>query len=297
MSDRPRVVIVGAGFGGLACARRLNRQPVDVILLDRHKYPLFSPLFFQVANGLLNPADIAYPLRTVFRHSPNVRFRQATVAGVDLPGKTVLVRAGPDIPYDYLVLASGSTDNYFGNQEIADVSLGLKVLADATGLRNHVLTCLERADAESNLDVRRALLTFVIVGGGPTGVECSGALAELMQIVAGKDYHQISRSEIRIVLVEGLPRLLNTFSEHRGRYAQPVLERRGGGVRTGLLGWLPCRCVHIDYTIGFRNRLGALGSWAWDYRRHDRPIRIILATGVEPEPAPSVASASARRVD
>ena len=437
MSDRPRVVIVGAGFGGLACARRLNRQPVDVILLDRHNYHLFTPLLYQVATGLLNPADIAYPLRTVFRHSPNVRFRQATVAGVDLPGKTVRVRAGPDIPYDYLVLASGSTDNYFGNQEIADVSLGLKVLADATGLRNHVLTCLERADAESNLDVRRALLTFVIVGGGPTGVECSGALAELMQIVAGKDYHQISRSEIRIVLVEGLPRLLNAFSEHLGRYAQRVLERRGVEVRTnalvktadehgvalsdgtlipcrtiiwsagvrpndpigkpspprfrnrrikvdaqlripgaagayaigdvaspelddqrelpmlsppamqagryvaaaildairgeprqrapfhyldkgtmatigrnagvthlpggleftGFLGWLTWLFVHIYYLIGFRNRLSALGSWAWDYLRHDRPIRIILATGVEPEPAPSVASASARRVD
>src|SRR5207247_92321 len=232
---RPRVVIVGSGFGGLACARRLNRQPVDVILLDQHNYHLFTPLLYQVATGLLNPAAIAYPLRTVLRHSPNGRFQQATVAGVDLAGKTVRVRGGPHIPYDYLVLATGSTDNYFANQEIADVSLGVKVLADATGLRNHVLTCLERADAESNLDVRRALLTFVIVGGGPTGVECSGALAELMQIVAGKDYHQISRSEIRIVLVEGLPRLLNAFSEHLGRYAQRVLERRGVEVRTTAL--------------------------------------------------------------
>ena len=232
---RPRVVIVGSGFGGLACARRLNRQPVDVILLDQHNYHLFTPLLYQVATGLLNPADIAYPLRTVFRHSPNVRFRQATVTGVDLAGKTVQVRGGPDIPYDYLVLASGSTDNYFGNQEIAQLSLGLKVLPDATRLRNHVLTCLERADAEVNPDVRRALLTFVMVGGGPTGVECSGALAELMQIVAGKDYHQISRSEIRIVLVEGLPRLLSAFSEHLGRYAQRVLERRGVEVRTRVL--------------------------------------------------------------
>ena len=199
---RPRVVIVGSGFGGLACARRLNRQPVDVILLDQHNYHLFTPLLYQVATGLLNPADIAYPLRTVFRHSPNVRFRQATVTGVDLAEKTVRVRGGPDIPYDYLVLASGSTDNYFGNQEIAQLSLGLKVLPDATRLRNHVLTCLERADAEVNPAVRRALLTFVMVGGGPTGVECSGALAELLDIVASKDYHQISRSETRIVLVE-----------------------------------------------------------------------------------------------
>ncbi len=433
---RPRVVIVGSGFGGLACARRLNRQPVDVILLDQHNYHLFTPLLYQVATGLLNPADIAYPLRTVFRHSPNVRFRQATVAGVDLAGKTVQVRGGAPVAYDYLVLATGSTDNYFGNQEIAEVSLGLKVLPDATRLRNHVLSCLERADAEVNTDVRRALLTFVIVGGGPTGVESSGALAELMEIVAGKDYHQISRSEIRIVLVEGLPRLLSAFSEHLGRYAQRVLERRGVDVRlkalvkaadehgvtlsdqtsipcrtivwsagvrpndpsgapsvprfrnarikvdgwlripgatgayaigdvaspevgdqrqlpmlsppamqagryvaraivdhvrgvtvqrgpfhyvdkgtmatigrnagvthlpgglefTGFLGWLTWLFVHIYYLIGFRNRISALGSWAWDYLRHDRPIRIILATGVEPEQAPSVASGSTRKM-
>src|SRR5438034_3637780 len=117
---RQRVVIVGAGFGGLACARKLDGEPLDVVLLDQHNYHLFTPLLYQVATGLLNPSDIAYPLRTIFRHSPNVRFRQATVAGVDLPGKTVRVRAGPDIPYDYLVLASGSTDNYFRKQEIAD---------------------------------------------------------------------------------------------------------------------------------------------------------------------------------
>ena len=205
---RPRVVIVGAGFGGLACARKLDRQPVDVVLL------------YQVATGLLNPADIAYPLRAIFRHSPNVRFRQATVAGVNLMARTVQVRGGPDIPYDFLVLATGSTDNYFGNQSIAQVSLGLKVLPHATRLRNHVLTCLERADAEADPAARQALLTFVVVGGGPTGVEYSGALAELMQIVASKDYHEISRSEIRIILVEGSGRLLTAFSEHLGRYAQ-----------------------------------------------------------------------------
>src|SRR5947209_19456621 len=125
---RPRVVIVGAGFGGLACARKLDGDPVDVVLLDQHNYHLFTPLLYQVATGLLNPSDIAYPLRTIFRHSPNVRFRQATVTGVDLAGKTVQVRGGPNVPYDYLVLASGSTDNYFGNQEIAQLSLRLKVL-------------------------------------------------------------------------------------------------------------------------------------------------------------------------
>src|SRR5438067_8777664 len=236
MADtRPRVVIVGAGFGGLACARKLDGEPLDVVLLDQHNYHLFTPLLYQVATGLLNPSDIAYPLRTIFRHSPNVRFRQATVTRVDLASKLVRLDASPPLSYDYLVLATGSTDNYFGNQDVARVSLGLKSLEDATRLRNHVLTCLERADAEHDPEARRALLTFVVVGGGPSGLESSGALNELMEIVAGKDYHEISRAEIQVILVEGTDRLLNAFSVRLGRYAQRVLTRRGVGVRTGAL--------------------------------------------------------------
>src|SRR5207302_4048969 len=202
-SRRPRVVIVGAGFGGLACARKLDGAPVDVLLLDRHNYHLFTPLLYQVATGLLNPSDIAYPLRAVFRRSRNVRFRQATVDGVDVGRRIVRLDDGAELPFDYLVLAAGSVDNYFGNQAVARVSIGLKALEDATRMRNHVLTCLERADAETDRQARRALLTFVVVGGGPTGVECSGALTELMDIVAGKDYHDVTRDEIRIMLVEG----------------------------------------------------------------------------------------------
>jgi NADH dehydrogenase len=232
---RPHVVIVGAGFGGLSCARKLDGQQVDVTLLDRHNYHLFTPLLYQVATGLLNPSDIAYPLRTIFRRSRNVRFRQATVTSVDLYSRAVRIEGAADLTYDYLVLATGSTDNYFGNQRLAELSLGLKSLEDATRLRNQVLTCLERADAEEDPEARQALLTFVVVGGGPTGVECSGALGELMQIVAGKDYHGIARGEIRIVLVEGLDRLLNNFSPRLGHYASRVLQRRGIEVRTGTL--------------------------------------------------------------
>src|SRR6266480_4930314 len=387
----PRVVIVGAGFGGLACARKLDGDPVDVVLLDQHNYHLFTPLLYQVATGLLNPSDIAYPLRTIFRHSPNVRFRQATVTRVDLASKLVRLDGSPPLSYDYLVLATGSTDNYFGNQDVARVSLGLKSLEDATRLRNHVLTCLERADAEADPEARRALLTFVVVGGGPTGVESSGALIELMEIVAGNDYHQISRADIQVILVEGAGRLLNAFSLRLGRYAQRVLTKRGVAVRTGalvknanghsvtlsdgtaiacatiiwsagvrpndpvgeaplprfrnarievdpwmripgapgafaigdaasprvgdrepfhyldkgtmatvgrnagvthlpggleftgFLGWLTWLFVHIYYLIGFRNRISALASWAWDYVRHDRPIRIILAARSAPK--------------
>src|SRR5437879_12197486 len=235
MADRKKVVIVGAGFGGLACAKKLDGEPVDVILVDQHNYHLFTPLLYQVATGLLNPSDIAYPLRTVFRHSGNVRFRQATVTRVELSNKVVRLDGAPPLAYDYLVLATGSTDNYFGNQELARVSFGLKSLEDATRLRNQVLTCLERADAEPDPEARRALLSFVLVGGGPTGVESSGALIELMEIVAGKDYHQISRAEIQVVLVEGTDRVLNAFSVRLGRYAQRVLMKRGVAVRTGAL--------------------------------------------------------------
>ena len=350
-----------------------------------------------------------------------MRFREAQVERVDLKRKVVCLAGGDELSYDYVVLATGSVDNYFGNQGVADVSISLKALPDATRLRNHVLTCLERADAARDSATRQALLTFVLVGGGPTGVETAGALTELMDIVAGKDYHDISRREVRIVLIEGTDRLLGAFSNRLGRYAQRILERRGvevvtnrlvknaddhsvtladgmtipsetiiwsAGVRpndptgdgtlprlrnrrlqldpqlrlqgtdgafaigdlasppvghqgqlpmlsppamqggryvaasiidavqgvrrerppfryvdkgtmatvgrnagvthlpgglefTGLLGWLTWLLVHIYYLIGFRNRVSALLSWAWDYLRHDRPIRIILAAGTE----------------
>jgi NADH dehydrogenase len=230
---RPRVVIVGAGFGGLVCARRLNGTAVDVELLDRSGFHLFTPLLYQVATALLNPSDIAYPLRTIFRRSRNVRVHQAMVERVDFKGRTVHLATGQDVSYDYLVLATGSTDNYFGNTALANASIGLKTLEQAARLRNHVLACLERADEERNEVKRRALLTFVVGGGGPTGVEYSGALGELIHLVAGTDYPGVLRSEVRIILVEAGSRLLGAFSERLGRYAERVLTQRGIEVRTG----------------------------------------------------------------
>jgi NADH dehydrogenase len=415
------VVVVGAGFGGLACARKLNGTGVDVVLIDERNYHLFTPLLYQVATALLNPSDIAYPLRRVFRRSWNVRLLQDRVTAVDFQRKAVKVAHGHEIDYDYLVLASGSVNNYFGNQRIAEHAIGLKFLEEATRLRNHVLACLERADHEEDAEERRSLLTFVVVGGGPTGVEYSGALGELMQLVAGKDYPSISRSEVRIVLVEGTGRLLGMFSERLGRYARRVLEKRGikvitdalvqsagpgsvtlsngenlstrtivwsagvipedptgdsslprtrgkrlkvddrmrvegvdgvfaigdvagadagdeqlpmlsapamqegryvarailrlvqsgaapaepfryldkgtmatigrnaavaqlpGGIQlTGFIGWMAWSLVHVYYLIGFRNRLRAMSSWAWNYVRFDRPIRIILESERDP---------------
>lgn len=232
---RPKVVIVGGGFGGLACARELDGGSVDVLLVDSRNYHLFTPLLYQVATALLNPSDIAYPLRASFRRSPNVRFRQARVTAVDFDAKTIQMETGGKITYDYLVLATGSSENYFGNEQLAEFTFGLKNLEQALRLRNHVLGCLERASQACDDAERRRLLTFVVVGGGPTGVEYAGALVELLKLVVGNDYPDLSAGLARIVLVEGLDRLLATFPERLGRYAERVLRRRGVEVRTGAL--------------------------------------------------------------
>jgi NADH:ubiquinone reductase (H+-translocating) len=227
-----RVVIVGGGFGGLACARALNRKPVDVLLLDRHNFHLFTPLLYQVATSLLNPSDIAYPHRSIFRRSRNVRFRQARVVGVDLDQKMVRTHTGDEISYDSLVLATGSENDYFSNEELAQHTLGMKTLAEALALRNHVLSCLELADRAGPVQERREWLTFVIAGGGPTGVEYAGALAELLKLVLGRDFPELDPSLARIVLVEGQGRLLGAFHPKLGAHAVRILRNRGAEVRT-----------------------------------------------------------------
>lgn len=231
-STRARVVIVGAGFGGLECARKLNRAAVDVLLLDRSGYHLFTPLLYQVATALLNPSEIAYPLRALFRKSPNVRVSTTKVTSIDLGRRVVHASPSEEIPYDYVVLATGSTNNYHRNQQLAENSIGLKSLAEGTQLRNHVLGCLERADYETDPDERRALLTFVVAGGGPGGVEYSGALTELLRLVAGRDYPTVKLEDTRVLLVQNAGRLLTGFPERLGRYAERTLTRRGVEVRT-----------------------------------------------------------------
>jgi NADH dehydrogenase len=225
------VVIVGAGFGGLECARELDRAEVDVLLLDRGGYHLFTPLLYQVATALLNPSEIAYPLRAMFRKSPNVRVAAATVTGVDLQRRVVRVSPGEEVAYDYLVLATGSANNYHGNRQLAENSIGLKTLEDGARLRNHVLGCLERADREADPGQRRALLTFVVAGGGPGGVEYSGALTELLGLVAGRDFPTVRLEDTHVVLVQSASRLLTGFSARLGRYAERVLTGRGVDVR------------------------------------------------------------------
>jgi len=235
MPSGRRVVIVGGGFGGLSCARALDGSDREVLLLDKHNYHLFTPLLYQVATALLNPSDIAYPLRRVFRKSRNVRFRQAMVTGVDFERHAISTHFGDEIEYDTLVLATGGTNNYFGNTPLAEHSIGLKSLHEALRLRNHVLSCLEEAEQERDADERRKWLTFVVVGGGPTGVEYAGALDELLDLVLSFDYPTLKRSDARIVLIEGLDRLLGAFHPKLGQYAEQTLAGRGMEVRTRTL--------------------------------------------------------------
>lgn len=230
---RRRVIILGAGFGGLECAKKLDGKDVDVLILDRNNFHTFTPLLYQVASSLLNPSDICFPVRKAFRGSPNVRFRQAEVVGFDFPGKRVLLRNGDTERYDHLVVAAGTRTHHFGNETIEKRSLGLKNISEALELRNHVLRCLEEAGDRPVAD-QTPWMTFVIVGGGPTGIEYAGALAELMALVVKPEYPMI-REGARIVLVEGRDELLPAFHPSLGAYARQRLEQLGVEVRTGQL--------------------------------------------------------------
>ncbi|HWS45219.1 MAG TPA: NAD(P)/FAD-dependent oxidoreductase, partial [Acidimicrobiia bacterium] len=235
MRPHPRVVIIGGGFGGLQCAKALAGRAADVVLVDRHNYHLFTPLLYQVASCLLNPSEIAAPLRKVLRGAPNVRYREADVTGVDFGAKRVHLAGGESLEYDFVVIATGSTTNYYGNESIERHALGLKDLGEALQLRNHVLECLERAATETDRVARHRMLTFCIVGGGPTGVEYAGALAELVRLVLPQEYPEIPPGDVRIVLLEGGDRLLTMFPASLSAYARRELERRGIDVRTNTL--------------------------------------------------------------
>jgi NADH dehydrogenase len=235
MRPHPRVVIVGAGFGGLQCAKALRDQPVDVVLVDKQNYHLFTPLLYQVASCLLAPSEITAPLRKVLRGAPNVRYRQGEVVDVDFAEQKVRLADGAVLEYEEVVLATGSLPNFYGNDAIESRALGLKDLGEALQLRNHVLDCLERATAATDPDERERLLTFCIIGGGPTGVEYAGALAELARLVLPREYPELRPHEFRIVLLEGGDRVLPMFKRRLSAYGRRELERRGVDVRTGVL--------------------------------------------------------------
>ena len=224
------VVIVGAGFGGLRAARALRRAPVQVVLLDRNNYHLFQPLLYQVATAGLEPDQIAKPVRAILRGQQNCDFRMVEVTKVDFHDRRLQTSAGP-IAYDFLVLAHGGETNFFGLDGVRTHGLSLKDVPDAVEIRNHVLTCFEQAMLEPDAERRRARLTFVVVGGGPTGVEMAGALSELIRLVLVKDYPRLNIKDVRILLLEATDKLLAAMPERLREAAARTLWRKWIEVR------------------------------------------------------------------
>jgi NADH:ubiquinone reductase (H+-translocating) len=232
-TDKPRIVIIGAGFGGLWAAKKLHKEPVEIFLLDRNNYHSFWPLLYQVGSAELEPSQIAYPVRAILRRQPNVRFVMAEVTAVDTHQQQVKTADlhQPAIAYDYLVLATGSTPRFFGIPGAEAHTFPLKTMEDGIRLRNQILRCFETAEQEKDPHRRRRLLTFAIVGGGPTGIEYAGALAELVYNPLAKDYPGVNIDEVEILLVEAQPQLLQGLPDGLGQYAAKRLTQMGVKVR------------------------------------------------------------------
>ena len=232
--ERPRVVIVGAGFGGLEAAKALKGAAVDVTVIDQQNHHCFQPLLYQVATAALSPADVAWPIRRILRRQQNATVLMAEVTGVDT-AKRIVETDQVGVPYDYLVLATGATHSYFGHDEWAAVAPGLKRIEDATRIRRQLLLAFERAELATSEAERRRLLTFVIVGGGATGVEMAGAVAEVARQTLAMDFRRIDPKASHILLIEAGPRVLPTLPPNLSDYVQSTLRQKGVEVMTGTL--------------------------------------------------------------
>lgn len=272
---RPHVVIIGAGFGGLTAARALRSAPVRLTVIDRTNHHLFQPLLYQVATAGLSPADIAAPIRSVLRKQSNTEVLLADVTGVE--SSHVLLLDGRKIPYHYLIIATGSRDNYFGHPEWENFAPGLKSIADATAIRRRILLAFELAESEPDAEKRKALMTFVLVGAGPTGVEMAGAIAELAHVALAEDFRRIDPRSARIVLIEGAPRILLTFPEDLAAAAHRELEKHGVEVR-------------VDSKV---EQIDATGVFAGGERIHSSTV--IWTAGVQASPAAEWLSAESDR--
>ena len=228
------VVIVGAGFAGLKLAHDLKGAAVRITIVDQRNHHLFQPLLYQVATTLLATSEIAWPIRRLFRNRPEVTTLLGQVRGVDRFGRRVLLRDGASVPYDTLVLATGARHAYFGHDEWEPSAPGLKTLEDATTIRRRILLAFERAERASDPEDRRALMTFCVIGGGPTGVELTGIIAELAQKTLPREFRNIDTRETRVILVEAGPRVLPTFPPKLSEYATRALKRLGAEVRCGV---------------------------------------------------------------
>ena len=275
------VVIVGAGFGGLETAFRLAGAPVTITMIDRRNHHLFQPLLYQVATASLATSEIAWPIRYLLRDRPEVTTLFATVNGVDAAGKCVLLEDGTAVSYDTLVLATGARHAYFGHDEWEPFAPGLKTLEDATTLRRRILVAFERAERETDPDKRAALLTFVIVGAGPTGVEMAGTIADMARDTLPPDFRNIDTRKARVVLIEAGPRVLAGFPEDLSAYAQRSLEKLGVEV---MLGEAVTECstdgvVYAGKRLEARTLIWAAGVRAspaaeWLNAPHDRAWRL-----------------------
>ncbi|HTZ73883.1 MAG TPA: NAD(P)/FAD-dependent oxidoreductase [Candidatus Aquilonibacter sp.] len=234
MPEAHRVVILGGGFGGLAAAVHLKRAPAEVILVDRHNYHLFQPLLYQVATGTLSPANIASPLRTVLRKQENASVLLAEATGVDVARKRVMLSDGA-LDYDTLIVATGATHQYFGHDEWEEYAPGLKTVEDATHMRRRILLAFEAAERETDPEKTKAWLTFVIVGGGPTGAELAGALAEIADDTLRHDFRRIDPRSTRIFLIEGTGRILPSYPPKLSAAAEHMLTKLKVTVRTGAM--------------------------------------------------------------
>ncbi|HZS00754.1 MAG TPA: FAD-dependent oxidoreductase [Chloroflexota bacterium] len=278
----PRVVIVGGGFGGLYAARALASAPVQITLVDQRNYHLFQPLLYQVATAALSPGNIAQPIRLLLRRHRNVRVLQAQVTGVDLARRQLQLADGT-LDYDYLILAPGARHSYFGHDEWAPLAPGLKSLDDALEIRRRILSAFEDAERATDPAVRRALLTFVIVGGGPTGVELAGAIAEIARHTVAGEFRAIDPTKARVILLEGLPRILSAFPEDLAASATQALRALGVEVRTGaIVTKITPDAVYVgDEVIPTRTALWAAGVAASPLGRSlnvplDRSGRVIV---------------------
>ena len=234
MSQKHKVVVIGGGFGGLTLVKKLAYEPVDVLLIDRSNHHLFQPLLYQVATGGLSPANIAMPLRTLVRYQSNCRSILGEVASVDVKKQEVVLTDGDRFGFDTLVVAAGAVTSYFNHPEWADNSVGLKSLDDALKIRGRILRSFERAERSADVQEQASLLTFVVVGGGPTGVEMAGAIAELAHHSMRNEFRNIKPESARVILVEGQPRPLTMFREDLSAQACKDLERLGVELRMGV---------------------------------------------------------------
>lgn len=233
-TDQQRVVILGGGFAGLKLARKLSKQSYQVVLIDRNNYHMFQPLFYQVATAGLEPSAISFPLRKVFQSKKEVHIRVAEVQEVDPQQKLVLTNIGY-VGYDYLVLALGADTNYFGNENISRYAVPMKSLGEAIDLRNTILENYEQALNEAGTDAKETLMNVVIVGGGPTGVELAGAIAEMKKFILPKDYPELDFSKMKVQLLEAAPRVLGAYSKKSSSRAERYLEKLGVEVKTNTM--------------------------------------------------------------